>query len=345
MTEQALRVLYIDDDLALQRLVQRALGRRGYDVVAAGSPEEGFARLDAEAIDVIVLDHYLSTGTGLDVLASLSARQSAPPVVYVTGSAETAIAVAALKAGAADYVLKTVAEEFMELVGSAIDQAMEKARLLAEKARAEREMREARERAELLLGEVNHRVANSLSLVSTLVRMQAAALSDGPAKEALEETQGRINAIAGIHRRLYTSDDVRVVSIDEYVQSLIGELDTAMKAAGHHYSAIYVSVDPIAIPTDRAVSIGVIVTELVTNAFKYAYRDIEPGEVRVNLVRDGDRAVLSVEDDGIGFAGEGKPRGTGLGSRIVKAMAINLGTNVEYGGRDRGTRVVLRFSI
>ena len=87
--------------------------------------------------------------------------------MYVTAAAEPTVAVAALKSGATDYVLKTVGEEFFELLGTAIDQAIEKARLRRERDRAEREVREARDRAEALLHEVNHRVANSLALVAS----------------------------------------------------------------------------------------------------------------------------------------------------------------------------------
>jgi len=344
MPNQPVRVLYIDDDPGLARLVQRALGRRGYDVEHAVDADAGLSRLDTGGIDVIALDHYLPTGTGLDVLATLSLREAPPPVVYVTGSAETRVAVDALKAGAADYVPKTVGDEFLELLGSAIDHAMEKARLQRAKAKAEREVREARDRAEIMLGEVNHRVANSLALVAALVGMQANTLADGAAKLALAETQARISAIAGVHKRLYTSDDVRIVEVADYMRSLVEDLDRSMKAAGHH-SMIRLEVDQFSVATDKVVSLGVIVTELVTNAFKYAYPGPQSGEVRVSLMRRGEsEASLSVEDDGVGWTGVGQPKGSGLGSRIVNAMASNLGSAVRYRA-ERGTRVSVDFPL
>jgi two-component sensor histidine kinase len=345
MPNRTTRVLYIDDDPGLGRLVQRALGRRGYVVEHATSAEEGLARLDRQQVDVIALDHYLPSGTGLDVLAALGRRDVSPPVVYVTASAETSVAVDALKAGAADYVPKDIGGDFLELLGSAIDQAIEKARLQREKERAEAEVREARDRAELLLHEVNHRVANSLALVAGLVRMQAAALEDPVAKNALEETQARITAIAGIHRRLYTSDDVRFVEIDAYLRSLLDEFATAMASVGQEHS-VRLLAEPIRIATDKAVSVGVIVTELVTNAFKYAYPESGQGEVRVRLNRtDEETACLAVEDDGIGWSGTGDARGTGLGSRIVHAMAKTLGSTVNYDSDAHGTRIVLHFAL
>ncbi|WP_375452677.1 histidine kinase dimerization/phosphoacceptor domain -containing protein [uncultured Devosia sp.] len=335
------RVLYIDDDPGLARLVQRTMERRGYEFEHAATGEAGLSRIAAGGIDVVALDHYLPTGTGLDVLAAMTNAPDRPAVVYVTGSAETAIAVAALKSGATDYVSKSLDAEFMELLASAIDHAIERVRLNRARLRAEAEVREARDRAEILLGEVNHRVANSLAMVAALVGLQTNAVQSREAKDALVETQARISAIAGVHRHLYTSDDVRTVQIADYLESLAGELDTSMKAAGHH-SPIKIDVMSFPIATEKAASLGVIVTELVTNAMKYAYRDTARGEVRIRLSQTSQGVELRVEDDGVGWDGTGTPQGTGLGSRIVKAMAQSLGATIAY-GQGSGTSVSLQF--
>lgn len=344
MSERPIRVLYIDDDQAFARLVQRALARRGYVVENVATGDEGIARVRGEAFDLLALDHHLPSGTGLDVLAALATIEPRPPVIYVTASDDTAVAVAALKAGVADYVAKTADEGFFELLGSAVDQALEKARLQRERDRAEREVRDARDRAEMLLHEVNHRVANSLALVAALVGMQAKATSEPAIRTALSEIQGRISAIAGVHRRLYTSQDVRSVEISEYLASLLRDLEATLKEAGHA-SNVRLSAEPIQVSTDKAVSIGVMVTELVTNAFKYAYPAGAGGEIRVLFSKRGDRkVVLTVEDDGIGWTGEGTPQGTGLGSRIVNALARGLSGSLHY-APGPGCRVMLEFAI
>lgn len=345
MPNRVFRVLQIDDDTALARLVEKALTRRGYSYEHARDVGTGLARIAQGGISVVVLDHFLDTGTGLNVLAELKEMKDAPPVVYVTGSQEPTVAVEALKAGAADYVLKTVGEEFLVLLVSAIEQAIEKARLEREKELAEREVRAARDRAEILLAEVNHRVANSLALVAALVRMQSSAIGDPAAKNALNETQARITAISGLHRRLYTSDDVRSVSLDSYLSSLIDELDTAMRAAGHP-CRVSIDLDPVNVATDKAVSVGMIVTELLTNAYKYAYPAGHSGEVRVVMRKDeAGKATLVVEDDGVGWDGTGKPQGTGLGTRIISAMAVQLGTEIAYGDGSSGTRTTFDLEL
>jgi two-component sensor histidine kinase len=337
-------VLYIDDDPGLARLVQRMLERRNYSVSHASNAEEGFARLATAGVDVVALDHFLPDGTGLDFLERLRALPAAPPVVYVTASADAAVAVAALKAGAADYVPKAVGEEFIELLVSAIDQAVESERLKRERDRAEKEVREAKDRAEALLHEVNHRMANSLALLAAMVRLQANSIADPAAKHALGETQARIAAIAGVHRRLYTSDNVHAVEISAYLAGLLQEFEEAMKAGGH-LSRIRLVAETMQVATDKAVSIGVIVAELVTNAFKYAYPNGEAGDIAVTIrsLTNG-RVQLAVEDKGIGWSGNGNSKGTGVGSRIVAAMAQTLGSKVEYGS-EPGCRVSVEFAV
>lgn len=202
---------------------------------------------------------------------------------------------------------------------------------------------QARDRAEMLLSEVNHRVANSLALVSSLVSMHAKGLADETAKQALVEAQQRILAVALVHRRLYSSGDVRTVTLDEYLSNLVEHLKTSL-LPGENGIALTYSFDPVKLATDRCINLGIVLTEWVTNAFKYAY-PAGNGEIRVGLRQLGDgRAELFVEDDGVGRPDPGQPaRGTGLGTRIVTAMASSLGANVDYEERRPGTLARLAF--
>jgi two-component sensor histidine kinase len=338
-------VLYIDDDPGLARLVQRTLEQKGYVVELSFNGEDGLRRLRRGGIDIVALDHHMPGQTGLEILPQIQALPEPPPVIYVTSSEDSRVAVAALKAGAVDYVWKDVQGHFRELLAEAITTALEKERLRRAKERAEQEVRAARDRAELLLREMNHRIANSLALVAALAHMQAASVDDPAVRGALTEMQARVMAIAGVHRRLYTSDDVRFVEIDAYLASLVEELGMAMRAAGRQHP-IRLDAEPIQIPTDKAVSLGVIVTELVTNAYKYAYPQGLLGDIRVKLRQEETAHVmLVVEDDGVGLDAADTPRGTGLGTRIVRAMAKNLGAAVEFDPKHSGTRVRVAFPV
>ena len=100
--------------------------------------------------------------------------------------------------------------------------------------------------------------------------------------------------------------------------------------------------DPLRLHTDKAVSVGVIVNELVSNACKYAYDPAAGGEIRVALSRsDNDRFSLMVEDDGIGMVAGDKPRGSGLGSKLVLAMAKSLAADFDYDPAHTGVRARL----
>ncbi len=203
---------------------------------------------------------------------------------------------------------------------------------------------QARDRAEVLLSEVNHRVANSLALVSSLVSLQSKAVKDETARKALAETQDRIFAVSLVHRRLYDSNDARVVTLDEYLTGLLEHLKTSLRSGAQGVTLTH-ALQPVRLPTDAGVNLGVIATEWVTNSFKYAYPDGQ-GEIRVKLLElpDG-MAELVVEDDGVGRA-EGAPaKGTGLGTRIVTAMASSIGGTIDYAQAQPGTRARLVFPL
>lgn len=202
----------------------------------------------------------------------------------------------------------------------------------------------SRDRAEVLLSEVNHRVANSLSIVASLVKLQTNAVTDRGAKQALGETEARIHAIASVHKRLYSSGDVRFVALDEYLSGVLDHLATSMRAEGHGASLRH-DLEPVKLPTDASVNLGVVLTELVTNAFKYAYPE-GTGEVRVRLKHLPDsRVELVVEDDGVGRNDDGTAKGTGLGTRMVKAMATTMGAEIQYLNGRPGTAARLTFPL
>ncbi len=197
--------------------------------------------------------------------------------------------------------------------------------------------------AETLMAEVNHRVANSLSLVGSLVRLQGAASKQDAVKSALNETEARIAAIASVHKRLYRSGDVGLVELDQYLAGLLDSLAATMRAEGRGGRLTY-DLDEAQLTTDASINVGVAVTELVTNAYKYAY-PTGSGEIRVRLKHVPEsRVEIVVEDDGIG-RGSGAPAGTGVGTRIVKAMAATLGTEIQYRDRRPGTAAILSVSI
>ena len=340
-------LLYIDDDEALARLVERGLTRLGFNVVRAASGTEGLDRLAQGGIDVIALDQYMPGLDGLETLERILAVADAPPVVFVTASQDSNIAVTALKAGAADYLVKDTLGDFIPLLQVALDGALRQAEIRKARDDAEAEVHASRDRyaalaaeREVLLREVNHRVGNSLQIISSLLHLQANSSTRDDVKAALTNAMGRVAAVAQVHRRLYTSHDLKNVMLNQYLDALLE--DIRRSAEGNRMSRLTLKAEPIEIDPDRAVAIGIIVNELVMNAVKYAYPD-GAGPIDVDLHAQGDDLVLSIADNGVGLNGKTDPRSTGMGQRIVAAMASKLEASVERDPNHAGTRIVLRF--
>src|ERR1700759_5264688 len=151
---------------------------------------------------------------------------------------------------------------------------------------------------------------------------------------------GRVAAVAQVHRRLYTSHDLKSVVLNQYLDALLEELRRS--AEGNRMSRLTLKAESVEIDPDRAVAIGIIVNELVMNAVKYAYPD-GAGPIHVVLTTQGNDIVLSITDDGVGLNVKADPRSTGMGQRIVTAMASKLDASVERDPTHPGTRIILRF--
>src|SRR5450432_3304494 len=347
MTTAMPTLLYIDDDEALARLVNRGLTRLGFNVVHAANGEAGLARLQEGGIDVIALDQYMPGLDGLETLARILKIPDAPPVVFVTASQDSSIAVTALKAGAADYLVKDTLGDFIPLLHVAVDSAIKQAMVRKARDDAEAEVHASRDRyaalaaeREVLLREVNHRVGNSLQIIASLLHLQANSSTQDDVKAALTNAMGRVAAVAQVHRRLYTSHDLKSVLLNQYLDALLEDLRRS--AEGNKMSRLTLKAEPVEIDPDRAVAIGIIVNELVMNAVKYAYPD-GAGPIHVDLQVLGDDLQLTIADDGVGLNGKSDPRSTGMGQRIVSAMGSKLEATVERDPNHAGTRIVVKF--
>ena len=348
MTSATPTLLYIDDDAALARLIDRGLTRLGFRVVHAASGQQGLERLAQGGIDVVALDQYMPGLDGLETLEQILKIPDAPPVVFVTASQDSAVAVTALKAGAADYLVKDVQGDFIPLLQVAVNGALRQARIQKARDEAEAEVHASRDRyaalaaeREVLLREVNHRVGNSLQIIASLLHLQANSATRDDVKAALTNAMGRVAAVAQVHRRLYTSQDLNSVTLNQYLEALLEDLRRS--AEGNKMSRLTLKAAPVEIDPDRAVAIGIIVNELVMNAVKYAYPD-GAGPIHVELKPDADDLQLAISDEGVGFSDKADPRGTGMGQRIVAAMAVKLDASVERDPAHTGTRFVVRFA-
>jgi light-regulated signal transduction histidine kinase (bacteriophytochrome) len=191
---------------------------------------------------------------------------------------------------------------------------------------------------DVLMKEVNHRVQNSLQLVSAFLSLEAKASGDPKVTEHLTEAQARLSAVALVHRRLYRDEQVETVDLSRYLDELIGDLKTSL---GEDWAGqMALDLTPVLMPTDRAINIGLILTELVINATKYAYGG-RSGPVGVKLEQYGRRIRLVVSDRGSGVTGNR----VGFGSRMMTAMVGRLSGELDQLDNEPGLRVVLTAPI
>jgi PAS domain S-box-containing protein len=196
----------------------------------------------------------------------------------------------------------------------------------------------------VLLQEVHHRVKNNLAVISSLLSLKADATGSSEAKLALDESQQRVRSMALIHEHLYGSSHLDRINFSEYAQELTRGLYSALAGEPGRIS-IEMDVDPIELGIERAVPCALIMNELLSNAFKYAFPNLRNGKIRVSFHESGAGLLeLAIEDDGIGLpAGRLAERNTqSLGLRIVGILTKQLDGSLEQQPCG-GTRIVLRF--
>jgi light-regulated signal transduction histidine kinase (bacteriophytochrome) len=195
----------------------------------------------------------------------------------------------------------------------------------------ERELR--LEQQEFLIREVNHRVQNSLTLVSSFLGLQARQ-AEPAARRELIEARRRVRAVSMVHSRLYRSEASSTIDLARYFSDLIDDLGASM---GVDWSAqLAHDLTPVNVEAGRAVTLGLVLTELIINAQKYAY-DGGPGPIRIGLDEAGGVLRLVVEDSGKG----GHKVGEGFGSMMIGSLVGQLGGEIDYRDAGPGLCVVL----
>lgn len=204
------------------------------------------------------------------------------------------------------------------------------------------EMKRALDDKDVLLREVHHRVRNNMQLITALLDMQAHGATEQETRDRLNEAASRIRSIALVQEQLHGTDTPSGVDLGDYLRSL------ATAVAGlQGRLAVEVEADAIPLPLDRAVPIGLIVNELLTNALKHAFPGGRPGTVRVEARREeGGAVTILVADDGIGLAGamlEDRPRS--LGYRLIRRLATQADATIHLDpGTGPGTRHRIHLS-
>ncbi|MBE9229419.1 PAS domain S-box protein [Phormidium sp. LEGE 05292] len=208
---------------------------------------------------------------------------------------------------------------------------------------AEQKIHLALEEKEILLKEIHHRVKNNLHVIASLLHLQAHSINDPNLLEIFNDSQNRIYTMALIHEQLYQSEDLGKVNLDKYIQQLIGNLCTSLNSSSKSIKLI-VEAEALSFNLETAIPCGLIINELITNAYKHAFTNGQCGDVKVQLFQSENQQLnLIVADNGIGIpATVDWQNPISLGLKLVKILAKQLKANLEFDFQS-GTVVKLTF--
>lgn len=210
---------------------------------------------------------------------------------------------------------------------------------VTEARRSEKQKDELLREKAILLQELQHRVANSLQIIASVLMQSARKVQSDETRGHLQDAHHRVMSVAALQQQLATSQ-IGDVKLKPYLINLCGSIGASM-IHDRDALALDVDVDESVVPADRSVSIGLVVTELVINALKHAFPGQRGGRITVSYMTVDSDWTLIVADDGVGMPTAAEDAKAGLGTSIVKALAGQLGAEITVTGASPGTIVTL----
>jgi two-component sensor histidine kinase len=353
-----LRLLIIEDSEDDALLLLRELRRGNYELTftRVDTPEAMQEALEREKWDLIICDYSMPQFSAPAALELLQKSEYDLPFIIVSGTIGEDTAVAAMKSGAHDYIIKGKLARLIP----AVERELREAKIRRERRKAQEQIKASLKEKEVLLKEIHHRVKNNLQIICSLLDLQAEHLTDTKVIEVFQESQNRIQSMALIHEKLYQSDDLATINFADYINELITNLCYSYEV---HLDAISLktNIEPIVLDIDTAIPCGLIVNELVSNSLKYAFPFGYRGELCIELHSVSEHEfILIVSDTGIGLPKDLDFKNTkSLGLQLVNSLTHQLNGSIslnrdcppDSGGaewakptlRERGTKFEIKF--
>ncbi|GGD37777.1 sensor histidine kinase [Muriicola marianensis] len=195
-----------------------------------------------------------------------------------------------------------------------------------------------------LLKEIHHRVKNNLQMVSSLLSLQTKNTRSKAAIEALEEGKSRVKAMALIHQKLYQNDDLSVIEMQGYIESLINSVQSVFMKGGHNIN-ITIDAEGVELDIDRAIPFGLILNELVSNSFKYAFpEEKDNAKIYIHLRKNGDQGYFEYSDNGVGLPEDSEDRAnSSMGIRLMNRLVNQLQSTLNIDKTTEGVRFWFNF--
>lgn len=216
---------------------------------------------------------------------------------------------------------------------------------ITERKNAEEQIKASLKEKEVLLKEIHHRVKNNLQIISSMIDLQSQFIDDLEIINTFTESQNRIQSMALIHEQLYQSKDFANIDFSAYVTNLVENL-IASYSPDPDLISYQISIEDVSLNLDTSIPCGLIINELVSNAFKHAFPQGRQGEIKIDIYRNAEKnVVLEVADNGIGFPKEldFQKIETSLGVQLVCTLTKQLKGKIEL-DRTNGTRFTIVIS-
>jgi PAS domain S-box-containing protein len=213
---------------------------------------------------------------------------------------------------------------------------------ITESKRAEQQIMTSLKEKEILLKEIHHRVKNNLATIISILSLQAPYIEDEKAQEIFRECQNRVRTMSKIHSKLYQSRDFAHIDFGSYLQELTQELFLSYQIDPDAIE-FETQIDTISLDINTALPLGLLLTELITNALKYAFPEGRKGKLQVSIQQENNQKVLTVADDGIGFPEHLDFQKTkSLGLQLVMGLVQQLQGTIKM-KKDQGTTFTITF--
>jgi two-component sensor histidine kinase len=214
-----------------------------------------------------------------------------------------------------------------------------------ERRAAEEGLKKSLDEKEILLKEVHHRVKNNMQIISSILKMQQRQVDDPRLKEVLEESQNRIHSMALVHENLYSNENLSKILFSNYVKSMAGNLARTFSRSQNNIQLEF-DIEDVYMPLDTGIPCGLIINELLSNSFKYAFPDSNSGVIRIQLKNIGhDNFEMEVSDNGIGInGGFNIENSKSLGMKIVTKLVQQIEGTLNY-DFSKGTKFKIKFKI
>jgi two-component sensor histidine kinase/CheY-like chemotaxis protein len=305
------KILIIDDDPLNIKLITAFLKKEDFDFYVASDGNSGINKAIIHNPDLIILDALMPELNGFETCRRIKKTKGIDtiPVIFLTALTNSTSVKLAFEAGAVDYVTKPI--EFIELLARVKTHLKIKSlnnnleikvnEKTVELQKSNEQLKKTVQEREILLKELYHRTKNNMQVISSMLSLHSMFISNTEIKGILKEIDSKVQSMALVHKKLYQTKDLTNINLREYIVELVDLIQSSYDQGSGNID-FKLDLEDTTVLIDTAISCGLIINELISNSFKYAFPDNQKGIIYIELGITSDcEILLRIGDDGIGI--------------------------------------------